>query len=83
MMGDLNTAMMRTRSFESEVFIAFTHVRQSLVTGPGGRVHCDDCGDDDDVSVTRLDLAYIDRVRQSPTSHLTDRRPAPSPPWQG
>lgn len=83
MMGDFNTAMMRTRSFESEVFIAFTHVRQSLVTGAGGRVHCDDCGDDDDVSVTRIDLAHVDRVRQSPTSHLKDRRPELYRRWQG
>ena len=75
MMGDFNTAMMRTRSFECEVFIAFTHMRQSLVTGPGG--------DDDDVSVTRIDLAHVDRVRQGPTSHLKDRRPELYRRWQG
>ncbi len=75
MMGDLNTAMMRTRAFESEVFIAFTHVRQSLVTGPGGCVLCDDCGDDDGISVTRIDLTEVDRTREGPASHLQDRRP--------
>jgi predicted amidohydrolase len=75
MMGDFNTAMMRTRAFESEVFIAFTHVRQSLVTGPGGCVHCDECGDDDGISVTRIDLTEVDRTREGPTSHLQDRRP--------
>jgi predicted amidohydrolase len=67
--------MMRTRAFESEVFIAFTHVRQSLVTGPGGCVLCDDCGDDDGISVTRIDLTEVDRTREGPTSHLQDRRP--------
>jgi predicted amidohydrolase len=83
MMGDFNTAMMRTRSFESELFIAFTHVRQSLVTGPDGDVHCDDCGDTDAVSVTRIDLAEVDRIRQGPTSHLKDRRPELYRRWQG
>ncbi|HJP33308.1 MAG TPA: carbon-nitrogen hydrolase family protein [Candidatus Latescibacteria bacterium] len=76
MMGDFNTAMMRTRAFESEIFIAFTHPQQSLITGPGGRVLCDKVGDIDAVAVTTIDLAEVDQVRQSPTSHLQDLRPA-------
>ena len=75
MMGEFNTAMMRTRAFESELFIAFTHPQQSLVTGPGGRIYRDDDGDDDAVSITCIDLADVDAVRQSQTSHLKDRRP--------
>jgi predicted amidohydrolase len=33
---DLNLAMMRTRSYENEIFVVFTHPQQSLITGPGG-----------------------------------------------
>jgi beta-ureidopropionase len=75
MMGDFNTAMMRTRAFESEIFIAFTHPRQSLVTGVRGHVHRDDVGDNDAVIITHIDLADVDHARHSPTSHLKDRRP--------
>jgi predicted amidohydrolase len=75
MMGEFNTAMMRTRAFESEIFIAFTHPRQSLVTGPGGRVCRDDSGDADAVSITCIDLADVDTIRKSQISHLKDRRP--------
>ena len=75
MSGEMNTAMMRTRAFESEIFIAFTHPWQSLVTGPGGRVLCDVTGDRDGVTVTRVDLADVDAARAGAASHLKDRRP--------
>ncbi|MCC7145260.1 MAG: carbon-nitrogen hydrolase family protein [Phycisphaeraceae bacterium] len=74
MHDDLNLAMMRTRSFESEVFIAFTHPRQSLVTGPRGEVIHDTTSSQGDYSVTTIDLAEADRARQGPMAHLRDRR---------
>jgi predicted amidohydrolase len=36
--GELNEAMMRTRSYENQCFIAFAHPQQGLVTAPNGRV---------------------------------------------
>lgn len=71
---DLNLAMMRTRSFESEVFIGFTHPRQSLVTGPCGQVIRNTTDSDGDYSLTMIDLLEVDRARQGPTAHLRDCR---------
>ena len=72
---DLNLAMMRTRAFESEVFIAFTHPRQSLITGPGGEVVADDQRRNCRFAVTVIDLAAVDRTRGAVDSHLKDRQP--------
>jgi predicted amidohydrolase len=72
---DLNLAMMRTRSFESEVVIAFTHPSQSLITGPSGEVLVDDRRRGRRFTVTGVDLAEVDKVRRSPSAHLKDRRP--------
>ncbi|MBN1876360.1 MAG: hypothetical protein JXA33_19200 [Anaerolineae bacterium] len=36
MHNDLNRCMLRTRAYESEVCIAFTHPGQALITGPRG-----------------------------------------------
>ncbi len=74
MADEMNLAMMRTRSFESEVFIAFTHPRQSLLTGPGGRVHCDQREPRPAVARTAIDLAEADAARATPSAHLRDRR---------
>jgi predicted amidohydrolase len=74
MHGDLNLAMMRTRAYESEVFIAFTHPKLSLVTGPGGDVITQDRRRSRLFSVTTLDLAEAD-LRRRRSGHLRDRRP--------
>ena len=72
---ELNLCLMRTRSYESEVFIAFTHPQQSLVTGPRGEVLRDEREPDSAVAVTEIDLAEVDSVRTGPSAHLRDRRP--------
>lgn len=72
---DLNLAMMRTRAYESEVFIAFTHPRQSLVTDPAGNVLCDERQPGPALAVTAINLADVDAARLSPSAHLRDRRP--------
>ena len=72
--NELNLCMMRTRSFESEVYIAFTHPRQSLITDPGGNVVLDDRDEGRRYSVTTIDLAQADVRRASPSAHLRDRR---------
>jgi len=75
MYGDLNLAMMRTRAYESEVLIAFTHPGQALITGPGGRVLRDETAADVAFAVTEVDLADVDRARAGASAHLRDRRP--------
>ncbi|MHC4561368.1 MAG: carbon-nitrogen hydrolase family protein [Planctomycetota bacterium] len=74
MHDERNTHMMQTRSFESEVFIAFTHPEQSLLTAPEGTIVCNDTGQDADYSVTEIDLSAVDAVRAGNASHLKDRR---------
>jgi len=75
MCDERNLHMMQTRSFESEVFIAFTHPQQSLVTGPEGQVLRNETGEDESYSVTEIDLSEVDAARARGTSHLKDRRP--------
>jgi len=70
-----NLCMMQTRSYESEVWIAFTHPGQALVTGPRGEVVTDERAPDVPFVVTELDLAKADRVRAGASAHLRDRRP--------
>ena len=70
-----NLHMMQTRSYESEVFIAFTHPVQSLVTGPTGGIICNNQSDEDDFSIAVVDLCEVDQVRSRPSAHLRDRRP--------
>ena len=70
-----NLHMMQTRSYESEVFIIFTHPGQSLVTGPTGTVLRNEGPEDGTFSLTEVDLAQVDRVRSSNSAHLRDRRP--------
>jgi predicted amidohydrolase len=69
-----NLCMMRTRSYESEVWIAFTHPGQALVTGPRGETLTDERTPDSLFAVSELDLAEVDRVRAGPSAHLRDRR---------
>ncbi len=73
MSGDLNEAMMRTRSYENQCFIAFTHPRQSLLTDPAGRVvakHDSEKTDGPSVLVRTIDLSLAKE-----NNHLEDRRP--------
>jgi predicted amidohydrolase len=74
MCDDRNRSMMQTRSFESELFIAFTHPIQSLVTGPDGAILCDDVSDEAAYTITEIDLAHVNTVRAGVASHLKDRR---------
>jgi beta-ureidopropionase len=75
MHDERNLRMMQTRSYESELFIAFTHPRQALLTGPTGEVICDEMCDEVPFVVSTIDLAEADRVRAGESSHLRDRRP--------
>jgi deaminated glutathione amidase len=68
--GDFNEAMMRTRAFENQCFIAFTHPKESLVTGPKGQVLAKET--DTGVGVLFCD---IDLADAKDDNHLRDRRP--------
>ena len=46
MHDERNLHMMQTRSYESELFIAFTHPQQALLTAPTGQVICNETRDD-------------------------------------
>ena len=71
----MNFAMMRTRSFESEIIIAFTHAQQSLITGPKRMIYCNDEEDAHRFVITDVDLAHIDRIRARGQCHLDNLRP--------
>ncbi len=75
MSDELNLCMMRTRSYESEVFIAFTHPRQALITDPSGSIICNNENDSETFAVTDIDLTEADRARMADLAHLRDRRP--------
>lgn len=68
--SDLNEAMMRTRSYENECFIAFTHPRLSLVTDPRGDIIGKRLSDNPGLLVVDIDLDKATTNR-----HLDDRRP--------
>jgi predicted amidohydrolase len=74
MHDERNLHVMQTRSYESEVFIAFTHPGQALITGPRGEVVCNEEREDVRFVVTEMDLDEVDRVRGGPSAHLRDRR---------
>ena len=74
MHDERNLHMMQTRSYESEVFIAFAHPGQSLVTGPGGEVLCNNQDDEQRWTLCEVDLSQVDIVRSSKSGHLRDRR---------
>jgi predicted amidohydrolase len=68
--GDMNEAIMRTRAYENQCFIAFAHPKTSLVTGPGGKVLAKWDGDTPGITVCDIDLAQAKE-----DNHLQDRRP--------
>lgn len=68
--GDLNEAMMRTRAYENQCFIAFTHPHTSLVTDPRGAVLGKAEGETPAVLFCDVDLAEA-----KDNNHLKDRRP--------
>jgi len=72
MRGDLNLCMMRTRSYENGIFIAFTHPGQSLITGPNGEVVCNEEDATRTFVVTEMDLS---RAPANKGGHMADRRP--------
>ncbi len=72
---DLNKHMMQTRSYESEIFIAFTHPGQSLVTGPEGEILKNEESENAEFTITEIDLSDADSARQKGLAHLKDRRP--------
>jgi len=75
MHNDLNLCMMRTRAYESELFIVFTHPAQALITNPEGQVVLNDEDASHRWTVAEIDLAETDARRASPSGHLRDRRP--------
>jgi predicted amidohydrolase len=76
MHDERNLYIVRCRSYESEIAIAFTHPEQSLVTAPNGDVICNERGDTPRYSIAEIDLTQADALRRSPGgSHLTTRRP--------
>lgn len=75
MHDDRNLHMMQTRSYESEVYIAFTHPAQALVTDPKGNISHNDTDPNAPISLSDIDLNMVDIVRQGPSAHLRDRRP--------
>lgn len=68
--GDLNEAMMRTRSFENQCFVAFAHPTLSLVTDPKGAVQ-----GKQESEAPGLLVCEVDSTRARDDNHLRDRRP--------
>jgi predicted amidohydrolase len=68
--GDLNEAMMRTRAYENQCFIAFAHPRLGLVTGPDGRIVAREQAETPGVLFCEVDLS-----RAKDDNHIRDRRP--------
>ncbi len=75
MHNERNLAMMQTRSYESEVVIAFAHPDQSLVTGAYGEILCNNTSGFDRYTLCEVDLLQVDRAREGESAHLRDRRP--------
>ncbi len=75
MHDEKNLRMMQTRSYESEIFIAFTHPRQALLTDPRGEIIYNETGEDTSFVICEVDLAEVDTVRAGASAHLKDRRP--------
>ena len=70
-----NLHMLETRSYESEIFIVFTHPSQALITGPKGQIICNEVSEEKTYTVNEIDLSEVDAVRSGEFSHLKDRRP--------
>jgi predicted amidohydrolase len=73
--SELNVQVMRTRAFENEMFIAFTHPGQALITGPDGRIVADKTSPSREFAVTEIDLGEVDMRRDNEKSFLRTRRP--------
>ncbi|MEZ6071572.1 MAG: carbon-nitrogen hydrolase family protein [Pirellulales bacterium] len=67
--GDWNTRMMQVRAYENDVYLVFTHPRQSLIIAPDGELLAESEGNA--VTVYDLDLSRQTRRRQS----IRNRRP--------
>ncbi|MBN1420073.1 MAG: carbon-nitrogen hydrolase family protein [Planctomycetes bacterium] len=70
MRGDRNEVWMRTRGYENQCFIAFTHPLESLLVGPDGEVIRRVDGREPGLLVETIDLA-----RAKDDNHIRDRRP--------
>jgi predicted amidohydrolase len=68
--NDFNEVMMRTRAFENQCFIAFTHPAQGLITGPKGAIEANQRGETPGLLVYDVDL-----TRAKDDNHIRDRRP--------
>lgn len=75
MHNELNEAMMRTRSYENQCFIAFAHPQQSLVTDPHGRVIAKENAAAAEPSGPRVLICDVDLSQAKDDNHLRDRRP--------
>lgn len=64
-----NEWWMRTRSYENELYICFTHPKVSLITGPKGEVAAKLQSSVEDVLVEDLDLSQVT------SNMIKDRRP--------
>ena len=67
--GDFNTTMMRTRAYENQCFIAFTHPTEGLVTNPKGGVQAQEEGG------PGVLIVDIDLTKAKNDNHIRDRRP--------
>lgn len=70
MWHEANEWWMRTRSYENQMFVCFTHPNVALITGPGGGVEAKLQSNAPDVLVHEIDLAEV-----TDDNHLSDRRP--------
>jgi predicted amidohydrolase len=68
--NEFNESMMRTRAYENQCFIAFTHPEEGLVTGPKGQVVAKELGRERAVLICEVDLRDA-----RDDNHLRDRRP--------
>lgn len=68
--GDWNTRMLQVRAYENEVYLVFTHPKQTLIIAPDGELLAESEGDA--VTIHDLDLSRRTRGRQS----LRNRRPS-------
>jgi predicted amidohydrolase len=67
--GDLNTCIVRTRSYENEMFIVFTHPDEALITDPAGAVICQETAE-----AVRFVSTEIEFNQAPEFSHLNYRR---------
>ena len=70
MSHDENEWWMRTRSYENQMFVCFTHPGVSLITDPKGKVAAKLQSNVTDVLIHTIDLDEV-----SDGNHLADRRP--------